>query len=1327
MKTSIFALCATLLTTAVAVRATAATALAEASSAAVAVDTTFTEGSAVTGAMQIKYGKVGGASGSRILANGAGVKSATDSGTFAWMPTACGNQTLELELVDSAGKVVASMSPSGVAFEGGHSGVVTIPAVEPTSTAAGHTAEITCSRCGTVMQQSTTIPALGYIRNVTARQLWPHKKVEVCYTLADDIGEVANESTTLTLTGKYGSTTKTASHKLGDTSYTPGLHHVVWDMEADGVAVNQSSMSFTVKYSSVSGTSPAIAVNTSSSVKDGMSVSGSMELGYSPISAGTAQLLVDGTVVLSSTNSGSFVWQPLTTGTHTLKHTAGSTTWTRTVNVTSVAFATPPSPNPPTAADANISIGQTARTFAQSGGSGTITTSGSGTWTASVSDSWITIPAALTSRNAGLPVAYTVAANTGVEARTGYIYVSGHVFTITQEGVGAALDSSSASFDMAGGSGSFSVLADAGISWNARPNVDWISIAPTSGTGDGEVSFTVAPYAEVSTRSGTITAAGCTFTVNQTGRLMKLDREAESCDYQSHVFALQLNALSGVEWGVWLDSPWLSVVDGGTGVGGSNLSLAIAENPSYLARTGVAMVGTETFTITQAGRPKAAMTFAVSPENSTASVNGANAIIAVTATPDLPWSASSGANWLTVMPSFGEGSGNGNVIYSASPNPTMAARTGTITVTPVAASQMAAKTHTVTQPAATATIAIAEHVFPAEGGSCEVSVTTGENVNWSVSENISWISFDGSSSRIGPGSVRVAATENLTVDAREATMSIAGHTFRAIQPGRTVEVEYENVVFDCYDNFATVDVHPDGNVSWVAHVSDPTWIIIWADDCDYDADGNVLGVGDATIQYMVTQYVGDGTPRTGWIEIGDKVVYITQRAFELSISPSSSTVSGNAGSGSVGVTASVGDVWAAIVTEPWITIVSGYDAGTGSGTVRYTFTDNNTGASRTGRIIIAGEEYTITQAARQLVRVDAEIQGVGGTVSGAGTYDRGTQVSLRAVAEDGCEFLGWTLPGGGTSAANQLAVTADVDKTIVARFRRIPLYDVNGEMVREGTVKTFTAPADQIDAAGTTKLVCIGTSAYPAFGRSFSLTVTGDISFEWDLWSTNYLLQAQTPANGKVKRNGSAFSQAWFAAGETATLTATPNSGYSFFRWTGDVEPAARGNATLALTLDAPKTVGAVFGVMTDTLAQAADAPALTFTTGGDAVWAPVIDATAESGYTSARSGAMGAESETWMETTVFGTGTLSFRWKADCEKDPGGCATWDRLTVFTNGVEAARLDGRTDWQAVTLPVGGTTTVRWSFYRDDFDEGNAGCANCGWIDGVIFEATPRAF
>ncbi len=1206
-----------------------------------------------------------------------------------------------------------------------------------------------------MLQEQTTIPALGYIRNLTATQLWPHRKIALRYELADDIHDVATSTTVPTVKGTYGSTTKTAadSQILGDKSCTPGIHHIVWDLEGDSITHTQASMNFTVAYTSA-GATTSCSVALSSSVKDGMSVDGSAKpLWHSPFGDGEAQILIDDNVLLSSTNLDVFAWIPQTMGSHTLVHKSGNYTWTRTLTVTDLIWATPPAPNPPTAEDPNISIGSTSKSFAAGSGSGSITTSGSGTWTATVSDSWITIPSALTSRNAGLPVVYQVAANAGVEERTGYIYVSGHVFTITQAGVGAALDNSSGDFEMEGGNGSFTVLADAQTEWKVRSNVDWISVGTTSGTGEDVVSYNVAPWNEVSTRSGTITAAGCTFTVNQTGRRMKLvvaepgGAAAGSAsrpyqverDYLSHVMSVTVNALAATDWDVEVDGTWISVADVGSGHGSGYVTIAINENPSWLARSGTLRIGTETLTINQTGRPSAALDFGISPQQTTASVKGANGLVSVMATPDLPWTATSQANWLTIMPAFQNGAGNGNVVYTVSPNPTMASRSGSITVSAATGAALPVKTHTVSQPAATAMISADAHTFNAAGETFNVEVTTDDIVNWSIGEDLGWLSVVGSTSRVGSGSVSLVASENLTVDSREATISIAGHPFVVLQKGRTVEVEYESRVFGTSSDYSTLDVHPDGNVQWTAVSSDPSWLTIWGDDgCGYDDYGNVVGTGDHTIEYIVTDYVGDGTPRTATITIGDKTVYITQRPYDISINPSATTVGGNAGAGEVGVPATVGQIWEAIATEPWITIMSGYDSGTGSGTVRFAYTNNDTGEVRSGKIMISGEAYTITQTARQIVGISATVRcdgalavGVPGTVGGTGVYDRGTSVALAAVANDGYSFVNWILPNGSVATSATLPLVADVDKEIVATFRRIPVYSVNGESVREGISKTFNAPADVIDENGTRKLVCRGTSRYPEKGTSFTLVVTEDIDFEWDLWTTNYLVSIAAEGPGKVvgARVPACPTSIWAVAGETVELTAVPDSGKSFFRWTGDVASELNAARSViapyqaSLSVNASVAIGAVFGTFNETLAKALDAPALTFTTGGDASWLPVIDATAQTGLTSAHSGAIGAKSETWLDTTVEGTGTLTFRWRVDCEKDDGGGATWDRLSVWTNGVEAARIDGKTDWQTVTLSITGKTTVRWSFYRDDWDDSGQTHENCGWVDGIIWTPT----
>ena len=685
-------------------------------------------------------------------------------------------------------------------------------------------------------------------------------------------------------------------------------------------------------------------------------------------------------------------------------------------------------PSSPMDKDSNVFITPTTRNFGVNGGGNAIITSGSSaTWTAAVSDSWITLNA--TSGDVGYPVAYTVSANMNVEQRTGYVYVSGWVHTVTQDGVGATISPENASFESDGGESFVSVTAQDKNTWKATSNVDWIGVRRdlTECSGSKKIYYQVLPFDEVATRQGTLMVAGNTFTVFQYGRRMKLESYSTTQNYGTHVIPVTVNALAITQWSVTPNNSWISVVDAGNGQGGDLVTIAIAENPSYKARTGTVTIGTETFTVTQQGRPTAALSFSVSPMASTASVEGANGLVSVTATPDLPWTATSGANWLTVYAATATGAGNGNVVYVASPNPTLSQRTGTITVTPEAKSGMTAKTHTVTQPAAQSALSMSGYEFEASGESCSVDVSVASIVEWSVSESLDWLTVNGSTSRVGPGTVTLQAAANNTVYPRSGTVTIAGKTFSVSQKARGVSLEYDTKLFGTDGGFESISIHPDGNSEWTAVANDTTWITIFQGDS---------GTGDGEILYIISPYVGDGSARTGWITIGDKKVYITQRAYDLAIEPNGTNVVGNAGAGEFGVSASIGDVWTAIATEPWITLVSGYDSGTGNGTVRFLYTENTTGKTRTGKIIVAGEVYTLEQRARQMVAITATADH-GGHVSGGGSYDLGASVTLTAVPDSGYKFSYWT--GAVESMQNPLVFTADVAKSVTAVFEPMPI------------------------------------------------------------------------------------------------------------------------------------------------------------------------------------------------------------------------------------------------------------------------------------------------
>jgi hypothetical protein len=86
-------------------------------------------------------------------------------------------------------------------------------------------------------------------------------------------------------------------------------------------------------------------------------------------------------------------------------------------------------------------------------------------------------------------------------------------------GCSFALSPAAAQTSAAGGPGSVAVSASASsCPWTAARNVSWINLTSgSSGTGNGTVVYTVEPNTAATSRAGTLTIAGLTFTVTQAG------------------------------------------------------------------------------------------------------------------------------------------------------------------------------------------------------------------------------------------------------------------------------------------------------------------------------------------------------------------------------------------------------------------------------------------------------------------------------------------------------------------------------------------------------------------------------------------------------------------------------------------------------------------------------------------------------------------------------------------------------------------------------------------------------------------------------------------
>jgi hypothetical protein len=173
-------------------------------------------------------------------------------------------------------------------------------------------------------------------------------------------------------------------------------------------------------------------------------------------------------------------------------------------------------------ATCSYSLAPTVQSIGAPGGAGSpvsvVTSVGCG-WTAVSNAPWITVTAGQSGSGNGA-VSFTVAANAG-DTRTGTLTIAGHTLTVTQVGVTSCAYSVNPSSQTVGASGgvapAIGVATAATCAWTAQSNAPWITLLSGAvGTGNGPVTYEVAANIG-SARAGTLTIAGQTVTVSQSG------------------------------------------------------------------------------------------------------------------------------------------------------------------------------------------------------------------------------------------------------------------------------------------------------------------------------------------------------------------------------------------------------------------------------------------------------------------------------------------------------------------------------------------------------------------------------------------------------------------------------------------------------------------------------------------------------------------------------------------------------------------------------------------------------------------------------------------
>src|SRR5271157_4784657 len=507
------------------------------------------------------------------------------------------------------------------------------------------------------------------------------------------------------------------------------------------------------------------------------------------------------------------------------------------------------------------------------------------------------------------------------------------------------LGATSASVVAGAVSGTVSVTAASGCSWTAvSNNTSWLTVyGGSSGSGNAYVTYMVTANSSTSSRSGTLTIAGQTFTVTQAGAFSGSNLTVNTIYLQGGSYSAgNFNVNAGYfstahgffnyPLGVSApstSSPLLNASDWSINIPPGTYYLYLANQPATIGSAVMLTVmwsdGSQSDSIFSVGSLNGTGNWPLIQDSGFLSLGGTGITSAnrVNTTGLSPDSSSNIVLTLTITaPGAGGGGGGGGscsyTLGSASASLAASATTGT------------------------------------------VSVAAASGCAWTaVSNNTSWLTVTSGASGSGNGTVGYSATANSGSSARTGTITIGGQTFTVSQAAAascSYSLGAASASLAASATTGTVSVTAASGCAWTAVSNNTSWLTVTS---------GASGSGNGTVGYSATANSGSSA-RTGTITIGGQTFTVSQAAAascSYSLGAASASLAASATTGTVSVTAASGCAWTAVSNNTsWLTVTSGA-SGSGNGTVNYSATANSGSSARTGTITIGGQTFTVAQAA----------------------------------------------------------------------------------------------------------------------------------------------------------------------------------------------------------------------------------------------------------------------------------------------------------------------------------------------------------------------------
>ena len=234
--------------------------------------------------------------------------------------------------------------------------------------------------------------------------------------------------------------------------------------------------------------------------------------------------------------------------------------------------------------------------------------------------------------------------------------------------------------------------------------------------------------------------------------------------------------------------------------------------------------------------------------------------------------------------------------------------------------------------------------------------------------------------------------------------------------------------------------------------------------------------------------------------------------------------------------------------------------------------------------------YTFTVTSNRILVAQFQAQGYtinvsanpssGGTVSGGGSYNHGQSCTVTATVASGYTFLRWTENGNQVSTDARYTFTVTSNRILVAQFQaqgytiNVSANPTSGGMVsgggsyNHGQSCTVTATA----ATGYTFLRWTENGQQVSANANYTFTVTGNRTLVAQFQAQSYTINiSANPSNGGNVSGGGSYNY-----GQSCTVHATANTGYSFTNWTENGSVIST-NSNYTFTVNSNRTLVANF------------------------------------------------------------------------------------------------------------------------------------------------------